>query len=118
MWSCSSGSAGRSCVKEIGVRTDERGSWGEEEREKVRGSDEILRCTGLSAFELQHGHADGQEQHDPRNGGHETQVHVGFQQVPAAGEDAPQRCRGHGQRQTVADVPQQDRHALHRPDDA
>jgi len=84
-----------------------------------RESDEISRCTGgLSALELQHGHADGQEQHDPRNGGHETQVHVGFQQVPAASEDAPQGRRGHGQRQTVADVPQQDRHALHRPDDA
>lgn len=71
----------------------------------------------LTAFELQHGHTDGQERHYPHGGGHEAHVHVELQQVPATGEYAPQRGRGHGQRQAVADVPQQHRHALHRPDD-
>lgn len=51
-----------------------------------------------AALELEHGHADGQEQHYPRDCGHEAQVHVGFQQVPATGQYAPQRRRGHGQR--------------------
>lgn len=86
-------------------------------RDEGRGVIDATRRS-LAALELEHGHADGQEQHYPRDGGHEAQVHVRFQQVPAAGQYAPQRRRGHGQRQTVADVPQQHGHALHRPDDA
>lgn len=82
-------------------------------RERGRGGG----AQPLTAFELQHGHADGQEQHYPRDGGHEAQVHVRLQQVPATSQYAPQRSRGHGQRQTVAHVPQQHRHSLHRPDD-
>lgn len=59
---------------------------GETGRERETG-----RLDGaLSAFELQYGHTDGQEQRDPRDGGHEAQVHVGFEQVPAAGQYAPQ----------------------------
>jgi len=74
--------------------------------------------TDLSTLELQHGHADGQEQHDPRYGGHEAEVYVGFQQIPATGKDTPQRSGGHSQRQTVADISQQHGHTLHGPDNA
>jgi len=31
-----------------------------------------------AALELEHGHANRQEQYYPRDGGHEAQVHVGF----------------------------------------
>lgn len=71
----------------------------------------------LTALELQHGHANGEEQHYPRYGGYEAQVNVRFQQVPAPSQYAPQGRRRHGQRQTVTDVPQQNRHTFHRPDD-
>lgn len=53
----------------------------------VTGEDLTLSS---AALELEHGHTDRQEQHYPRDGGHESQVHVGFQQVPSAGQYAPQ----------------------------
>lgn len=68
-----------------------------------------------TSLHLEHDHADGEEEHDPHDGRHEAHVDVVLVQAPAPGQHATQRRGRHRQRQTLADVAQHRRHALHRP---
>lgn len=72
---------------------------------------------GLTSLEFEHHHTDGQEEHDPGDSRDETQVDIGFHEVPASCEDTPEGRGGHGEGQTQTDVSQDDWHTFHGPDD-
>lgn len=71
---------------------------------------------GLTSLELEDQHADTEEQNDPYYRGDVSVVHVGLYDGPPSWQHWAQRCGCHGQGQTKANVAQDTRHALYRPD--